>query len=152
MSENRCGTWEEWCELYEYVKNEVLEYPKRFKLPKFMILRLHGLSKGNFIANKHIKPKAFYTYKEILLTFKYYNAVIKPYLRSKQFKDEQHKFNYIMVIIESNINNIALKLEYQQEQTKKIENIEVDYTHDDNINSNYTPRSKIKNDKLKDLW
>lgn len=152
MSKNKHGTWEEWCELYEYVKREVLEYPARFQLSKFMILRLHGLSKGIFIANKRIKPKAFYTYKEILLTFKYYNAVIKPRLKNKQFKSESHRFNYIMAIIENRINDIALKLEYQQEQNNKIENIEVDYNDNNDVNDNYTPKSKIKNDRLKKLW
>lgn len=144
--------WEQWCELYEYVKHEILQYDENMQLPKFMIYRLRGLHKGNFIANKKTKPMAHYGYDVILLTFKICKPDILKAMRNKTFKDEQHKFNYIMTIIESNINDVVLRLKRKQRHKEQIKKMDISQIERQNI-AKYRKKSKeLKNDRLKDLW
>lgn len=140
-----------WKTLYEYVKNDILEYEKNMKLPKFMVLRLQGLSRGQFIANKNQQPLANYEYDVILMTFKACRQDIMRYTKQNIFKDEQHKFNYIMVIIENHINDIVLRLNNVQKQNDKINIFEADHIKSDS--AEYTKKTKeVKSKVLDDLW
>lgn len=144
---------EQWKNLYEYVRSDVLGYTKEMQLPKFMILRLKGLQQGRFMANKNTKPNASYSFYEILLTFKACKLDIQKYTDQKSaFKDEQHRFNYILVIIENNINDIVLRLQNSKQQLKRVESIDVSAIKRE-VKNEYTKKSKdIKNSKLNDLW
>lgn len=144
--------YEEWCELFEYVKKDILGYDSNMNLPKFMILRLRGLHSGNFMSNKNIKPLANYSYKHILLTFKLNKNTIYSYLKrnEKIFKDEKHKFNGIMIIIESKINDIVNMIKKAEEQKEKTENIDVEYYNYDRVE--YKKKDKKENKRLSDLW
>lgn len=144
--------WEDWCTLYEYVKKEILKYDDNMKLPQFMVLRLRGLSKGQFMANKRQKPYAHYSYNVILLTFKACKQDILKYTSQKIFKDEQHKFNYIMVIIENNINDIVLRLKNRQRQQENIATINTAILQRDNVATYQRKTEDVNNDRLKDLW
>lgn len=137
-------------ELCEYVKNEILELPEECKFPKFLALRLRGIHEGKFLANKRIKSMANYSYEIILLTFKIkkYDMLIK--LRQKKlFKDEKHRINYMMAILESSINDIVMmkkNCKKANEHTLKVE------LNNEN-SANYKKKTKqIKNNKLKNLW
>ena len=103
MSKEESQDWEE---LYMYVKN-LMGYDENQSLSKHMVLRLKGLLTGKFIENKNIKDNSNYSYKTILNTFKFCSFDIKNAFRSKSFKDESHKFNYALVIVEKNIYGIA---------------------------------------------
>jgi len=46
-------------------KREIMGYTDE-KLPKYMVLRLKGLERGNFLANKKHTPMANYDFKIIL--------------------------------------------------------------------------------------
>lgn len=142
----------DWCALYDYVKNEIMQYDKDMKLPKFMVLRLRGLHNGNFMANKNHKPQANYGYDVILLTFKACKYDILKYTSQNIFKDEQHKFNYIMVIIENNINDIVLRLKHRENQKNKIKNIDIDNIRRKNIAKYKKKSKKVNNKRLNDLW
>lgn len=142
----------DWDKLYQYVKKEILEYDNSMKLPKFMVLRLRGLANGNFMANKYHKPNANYTYNEILLTFKACKMDIHRYTKTNRFKDEQHKFNYIMVIIENNINDIVLRLKEAERHKKKVQSLDVKHIKRDSGAAYKKKTKEIKNDRLKDLW
>lgn len=139
----------EWTDLYEYVKLNVMGYDDKV-LPKQFILRLRGLSEGKFMANNNTKSQASYTFKEILLTFKLSNAKIQDYIARTSFSNEQHKFNGIMLIIESEINNTKAILERKEKSVKKSESI--DLSHQSAEQAEYKTRGKVTtNDKLKGL-
>ena len=111
----------EFNELYEYVKKDILQYPNDVALPKYLVMRLKGLRDGKFIVNKKIKSKADYPYSVIMLTFKFCKSNILRAIETKNFKNEQMKINYIMVIIENNINDIVLRLKDKEKAEKEAE-------------------------------
>ena len=121
-------------------------------LPKYMVLRLKGLSTGNFMSNKHIQAQASYTFKEILLTFKLCKSKISKYEMSNNgtFTNEQHKFNGIMVIIEANINETIEILNRRKNADDKIESI--DFKHQVTEVAEYKKKGSVDKTKLKELW
>lgn len=143
-------TQNDWIDLYEYVKKDIMEYPNDFKLPKYMVLRLRGLAKGQFIANKKHKPIANYEYKTILYTFKACKLKIIDTIKNTVFNNEQHKFNYIMVVIENNINDMVIRLKNAKKSEEKTINIKLEnHTHE---NAEYKTKSKNINKDLEELW
>ena len=97
-----------WKELYEYVKKNVLGYDDNQALSKTMVLRLKGLLNNKFISNNNIEDTSNYSYKIVLNTFKFCIFDIQKGLRSNSFKDESHKFNYVLKIVESNLNTVYI--------------------------------------------
>ncbi len=149
---NKNQELKDWDSLYQYVKKEIMKYGDDMKLPKYMVLRLKGLNKGQFIANKSQKTYANYSFNIILLTFKACKQDILKYTSQNIFKDEKHRFNYIMTIIENNINEIVLRLDNKKNQEEKIENLKIDNIQD-NKSAKYTKKTKeIQNDRLNELW
>lgn len=113
--------------LYQYVK-KILGYSDDMALPKFMVMRLKGLKDGKFIANNKTKSKASYDYYTIYLTFIYCKDKIQKALQTKKFANEQNKFNYIMAIVENNINDVVIRLKNAKKVEEKIKTSEiVDY-------------------------
>ena len=138
----------EWDELYNYVKKEILKYGEDKKFPKMLVLRLKGLNEGKFCANNNTKPHASYSFGLILTTFKYCKLDIMRAMNSNIFKDESHMINYIMLLVENNINTVYDKLETKKRVETKIENIEIN----EGSKLKYKKKSKeITNKKLKDL-
>ena len=139
---------QDWEELYFYVKN-LMNYDENHSLSKAMILRLKGLLTGKFIENKNIKDCANYSYQTILNTFKLCSPQIQKALRTNNFRDEQHKFNYILKVVESNINNVYLKMKNVEKAKEEAKNVVVEtYSH---VGAEYKPAEK-KKDKFSDLW
>lgn len=141
---------EEWNELCDYVKLEILKYDNSIKFPKHMVLRLKGLKDGKFIANKNTQSQGNYSFSEILMTFKINKILI---LNSTQevnkFKDETHKINYIMAIIESKINDVCDKIRTIELQKIKSQSIEINLNEE---KANYKHKTKeVKNSRLKGL-
>ena len=147
-------TKEEFDTLYQYVKNNILEYDKNLRLPRYFILRLQGLAKGNFISNKSIKPMASYTFTEILYTFKFCSVNIKKAIADKnRFKDEQHLFNTIMVIVEKEINNVVHRLRNLAKIEEKVDDVEIfERKEDIQYQIKDENKSNIFKNKVKDLW
>jgi len=142
---------EDWDELYQYIKKDIFEYTNQ-ALPKYMILRLKGLSEGKFMANNYVKSMAKYEYKHILYTFKINKVKIKDIVNSSRFKNEQHKFNTIMIIIEKDINDVVNRLAQKVKSEEKIEKIDLkNITYEGAEYKNKTNDKKI-NDELKELW
>ena len=139
---------EEWNALGLYVKKEILKYGDDKKFPKMLALRLKGLHEGKFCANNNTKPHADYSFGLILTTFKYCKFDISKAMNSNIFKDESHMINYIMLLVESNINTVYDKLETKKRIETKIENVEIN----EGSRLKYKKKSKeITNKKLKDL-
>lgn len=139
----------DWSDLFEYVKVEVLKYTDK-KLPKYVVLRLQGLKDGKFIGNKKTKSQGEYDYKTILLTFKLCKKKIDDYIGRTEFANEQHMMNGIFIIVESEINNVKDRLK----NAKKSEEIlsTKDLSHQATEQSTYTRQDKKVNTKLKHLW
>lgn len=138
----------EWDELYQYVKIDILQYQDK-KMPKEMVLRLLGLKDGKFYANNKVKAEAVYDYKLILLTFKLMKGTILQCLNNVEIKDERHKVNLIMKIIESEINNVKDRLEAKKKSEEKL--LGTDLSHQIHEQQQYTKKSN-RTDKLKELW
>jgi hypothetical protein len=140
---------QEWDDLYMYVKNEVMGYTSKV-FPKNFVLRLKGLSEGNFVANTSLTIKATYSFKVILLTFKLCKSKINDYLsrNGSSFQSEQHKFYGIMRIVESEINNTVAMLDRRVKSEAKVEVMDVE--HHSAEQAEYTTKGKVKN-KFKEL-
>ena len=143
--------------LYQYVK-KILGYSDDMALPKFMVLRLKGLTEGKFMANKKTKSKASYDYYTIYLTFIYCKDKIQKALQTKKFTNEQNKFNYIMAIVENNINDVVIKLKNAKKSKevaeRQIQKIDIDIHTvlvGNNNGSNATNTDNNLNHKFNDL-
>ena len=148
MSEKDKQDWEN---LYYYVKN-LLGYDENQALSSTMVLRLKGLLTNKFIENKNIEDTANYSYETILNTFKYSSIDIQRALKTNKFSDEMHRFNYILKIVERNINTVYMKTKGIKKSEEKIE--EVDTTIANYTGAKYQVKQDTKNreDKFSDLW
>lgn len=138
----------DWDNLYEYVKR-LLNYDENQSLPKQTILRLKGLSTSKFIENKLIQDNSNYSYEVILNTFKLCSSMIENALRTKTFKDESHKLNYIIKIVEPKINDVYIKMKRAEKAKKEAQHKPIEVVHNDT--AKYKPKNK-KKDKFSDLW
>jgi len=142
----------DWLELCQYVHKEILQYDSDLKFPRHLALRLRGLHSGQFMANKNAKPMASYDYKVILYTFKISkSSIMQCFIANKtKFANENHKINTLMVIIESNINDVVVRLKNAKSAKTKAENIDMGNIFHEG--AEYKAKTKEVNDTLKDLW
>ena len=144
----------DWCELFEYVRKEILEYDSNMKMPKYMILRLRGLRDGKFMANKKQSPLGSYEYKTILMTFKLCKSKINSYIQGNKskFNNEQHKFNGVMIIIENEINNVVEILKKSNKSENKTKSLELKHQVNDNAGYKSNNKKSKINKNLEELW
>lgn len=118
----------EWIELCEYVKLEILRYDDNMKFPSYLALKLKGLKTGNHIANNNIPANACYDDYTILCTFKLCKKKILDYIDKNEtkIKDENHRINLIMKIIEPEINDVYLRIQHKKQSEEKFENTSYD--------------------------
>ena len=140
---------EDWENLYEYVRHNVLGYDENQSLSRNMVLRLKGLLNNKFMANNNTDNTANYSYQVVLNTFKFCMPDIMYGLKNNHFKDEGHKFNYVLKIVESNLNTVYLRMKNADKIKREIETKKVDIPINNNIE--YKPKEKVK-DKFADLW
>jgi len=141
-----------WCELYEYVKQNILGYSKDMKLSKYTILKIQGLENGQNVKNSNQKIEAYYDYKTILLTFKFKKQEIVNAMSKLEFKDEKHKINYIMKIIESNINDIYLRLISNVKHEEKVAEMKIESLESEGADYQRKSDDVEIDDDLIDLW
>jgi len=142
----------EWVELYEYVREKIMGYDKTIKLPKYMVLRLQGLIKGQFLRNKKQQVNAEYDYKTILITFKFCRqSILQAFEKNKTaFADENHKFNYAMIIIDKEINNVVVRLRNGKKSEEKT--IKLELENQIHEGAEYKAKVKKVNKELEELW
>lgn len=145
MTEEEKKSWEN---LYYYVK-KLLNYDENQALSNTMVLRLKGLLTNKFMENNNIESTANYSYDTILNTFKYCSVDIQKALRNNNFKDEQHKFNYILKVVEKNINTVYMKMKNLQRAKEEAKNTTIESPI--HIGAEFKPKEK-KTDKFSDLW
>lgn len=137
-------------ELYEYVRVKVLGYDENQSLEPYIVLRLKGLADGKAIANKKIKDRAHYSYKLILNTFKYCMPDIQRAVERIAFKDTCGKFNYIMRIVENNINTVYIRM--KSVEKAKEEAVKSDVSYAANYVNMFKAKKTNNTKKLDDLW
>lgn len=141
---------QDWEALYFYVKN-LLGYDENQALSSTMVLRLKGLLTNKFIENKNIENSANYSYEVILNTFKFCSSDIYKALRTNNFKDEMHRFNYILKIVEKNINTVYLRMKNVEKIKEEAKNTTIDTVN--HTGAEYQRKTKETNSKLlNDLW
>lgn len=138
----------DWEALYYHVKN-VMGYDENQALSSTMVLRLKGLLTNKFIENGNIEASANYSYETILNAFKYSSLDIQKALRINNFKDEMHKFNYILKIVEKNINTVYMKMKNAERAKEEARNTTLETSA--HIGAEFKPKEK-KKDKFTDLW
>ena len=139
---------QDWDLLYTYVK-ELLGYDKNQALSSTMVLRLKGLLTNKFIENNNIESTANYSYEVILNTFKYCNLDIQKALKTNNFRDEMHRFNYLLKIVEKNINTVYVKMKNVEKAKEEAKNTVVEMpTH---MAAEFKPKEKTT-DKFSNLW
>lgn len=147
MSEQEKQDWEN---LYFYVKS-LLGYDENQALSSTMVLRLKGLLTNKFIENNNIASTANYSYETILNTFKFCSPDIQKALRTNNFKDESHRFNYVLKIVEKNINTVYMRMKSVKKTKEEAENTTIDTAN--HTGAEYQRKTKEVNSKLlNDLW
>lgn len=139
---------QDWESLYYYVKN-LLGYDENQALSSTMVLRLKGLLTNKFIENNNIENTANYSYETILNTFKFCSPDIYRALRTNNFKDEQHKFNYILKIVEKNINTVYMKMKNVEKAKEEAKSVTVEMPI--HTGAKFKPKEKTT-DKFSNLW
>lgn len=141
---------QDWENLYYYVKN-LMGYDNNQALSNTMVLRLKGLLTNKFIENGNITSTANYSYEVILNTFKFCSSDIQKALRTNKFNDEMHKFNFVLKIVERNINNVYMRMKNIEKAKEEAKNTTIDTI--DYIGAEYQRKTKeTANKLLKDLW
>ncbi len=141
---------EEWDALYEYVRTRVMGYDGKQKLEPYIVLRLKGLAEGKAIANRKTKATACYSYLLILNTFKYSMPDIRRAVSRIVFNDTRGKFNYIMRIVENNINTVYIRM--KNAEKAKVEAQESDVSYAANYVNMFKAKKTNSTKKLDDLW
>lgn len=144
--------------LFDYVKYEIMNYSDEKKLSPSMINGLISLRNGKFVRKGDKLTEESYDYYVILTTFKAKKMDIVRSTFGKTFTDDNHKFNYIMVIIKNSINDVAKRIEtVRQQKFKEQELMEIlkvsdrdtDKDKDKDHEDVYEEYKKIQGDKPK---
>lgn len=145
---------EDWITLCEYIKKEILNYDDNMRFPKVLALRLRGLQYGQYIANNNIEREAKYDAYTLLCTFKLCrNRIVNYFLTNEaKIKDEKHKINIMMKIIESEVNDVYIRMQQAKQMQEQKERISSTIPIDTPVAS-YTRKTKdVTNEKLKNLF
>lgn len=145
---------EDWDELYQYVRKNVMGYDENQSLSRTTVLRLKGLLNNKYMANNNIDDTANYSYKVVLNTFKFCMPDIQKGLKVNNFRDENHKINYIFKIVENNLNTVYMRMKNAEKNKRDISTININTPINPDIlkpKEKEKPKEKSKN-KYSNLW
>lgn len=141
---------------------DILGY-ERTSLARDKVLRLKGITRGQFIANNSCNTEAVFSHEDLMKTIIEYKDAIKKGIERNRIEDDVHKFLYACKVIESNIDRVSersKKYKALQNQPKKendsIKYYDEDYSkkimenHKKNKESNAS--SDIFENMIEDLW
>ena len=142
-----------WVELCEYVKRDILGYDENMKFPTYLAQRLQGIKRGEYIANNNQDENAHYDDFVLLCTFKYCKSKILNYYRKneKKIKDERHRINIALKIVENHLNDVYLRVKKARELKEKMENNSIENQSYENI-AEYKKKTTEVNNKMKGLF
>lgn len=121
------------------------------KPPASLFQRLEGLRCGEYIPTGK-DTGIEYPYDVIRFTFMAMAGNIRSALKSVDFKDESHKINYILVIIEKNINDIYASVLRNKKAKEKLDKMETDFNPE--VADRFINTEKPKSAELfgDDMW
>lgn len=143
---------EQWDNLYQYVKKEIMLYDNSQALSRNIVLGLKGLTQGKEVANNNIQSTANYSFELILLTFKFCKSQIFKSISGKNFKSDVQKFIYIKRIVENNINDVYNRLNNVKKSEEKVEIVDTSNIYHDGASYKNTQTNVKNDDKYKDMW
>lgn len=136
--------------MYAYMKR-LLGYDENQMLPRSVVLRLKGMLNGKLMANNTTSDNAHYSFQVLLMTLKYSTPAIQRAFNNVRFVDESHKVNYIMRIVENNINTVYMRMRNASAQKEKA--VEIASSEIGTKDVEYKPKKKAdKNDRFSNLW
>lgn len=141
-----------WDLIYEYVRTSVMGYDKNQSLSTIMVLRLKGLLTNKFMENNNTPDTANYSYQVVLNTFKFCIPDIQKALKNNTFKDEIHKFNYIIKIVESNLNTVYMRMRDAEKSKEEKDNHDISYAANYNNTFKMKETKQGNSKKFEDLW
>lgn len=141
---------EEFGELYNYIRHNIMGYTDDYALPSWMVMRLKGMRHGKYYENKNTKNMGSYSFPVILYTFKSCAPSIQYAISNKQFDNERNKFNYIMKIVEGSLNDVALRLERAQKLEQEVQKAEA--PKENGYVDMFKAKEHRTNKKLDELW
>lgn len=141
-----------WNELYDFVKYKIFNFDDDQALSQETVLRLKGLTENKYISNNKIANTANYSYAVILNTFKYCFLDITKALKTHSFKNDTHKINYIIKIVEPNINTVYMRMKQAEINKKSFEKSEDASTFRDYESRFVATPSKKGKYNYDDMW
>lgn len=143
---------DQWIELCEYVKKEILQYDDNMDFPSYLALKLQGLKRGQFIANNNAKEHANYDDYTILCAFKLCRNKILDYLsrNESKIKDEEHRINLIIKMVKPEINDVYIRLKQAENRKEKI--ADTNFDNQFNKGAEYKKQTKKVNERMKNLF
>lgn len=143
----------DWIDLCKYIEKKIMKYDENQTLTTAFCRRLRGLRVGTFAGKVPNTKKCDYPYKVIYYTFVTKSQDILKACESIRFKDESHKINYIMQIVENSINDVYERMKKKAEATRIIEEAPVDNTFVLAVEgAEYKKKEQKKDTSLEGLW
>ena len=145
-------------EVCQYIKTEILGIDKKFNVPRMLVDRILGLHSGQYAPRKNSKVFGEevngYPYEVILKTVKYKKLEMVISLKDQsKFKDDQHKINHVIVIIQNHINDVYWKLKQKEESDKRLDSLDIKFNENQQeFKSNAKITENKVSKKLKHLW
>lgn len=118
----------DWEKLYIYFQREILGTTGSSKLQKHYVARLLGLKVGKYMPNNTNTrgTKQGYSFPVILNTFKYCKRQIEWAKKHVKFQSSIHEVDYIMAIVQNNIDMIQKRTDEMEARNKRIEKIKTE--------------------------
>lgn len=122
---NKALETSDWDKLYNYFKKEILELDDGASLTKHATERLLGMRVGRYKPNATNTRviKQGYPFKVILNTLKFKKSAIEHALKTVPFKNHEHKIDYIMRIVQNDLDFVQKRMEMAERNQRRIEKI-----------------------------
>lgn len=146
--ESRAAETSDWDKVYKYFKFQIMHLDAGTNLSPHAVERLQGLRVGQYKphATNTRTIKRGYSFAVILNTLKYSKRSIDYAMKHVHFKSDEHMIDYIMKIVQNNINFIQRRmksLEHQREKAEKLKKEEVTTTRGATYKRKGTGRRKV---------
>lgn len=111
-----------WDALYMYVKNSVFELDPKLNLSQYTIMRLRGMAQGLFVGQDREQCDLTYGYRAVLAAFDKVAPLLRYGLQTMQFKDAQHRINWVFAIVEPHLNEAFKNEEAERKRQEDLMN------------------------------
>lgn len=139
-------------ELSEYIRKEIFEYTEKEKTPQYFWKRIAGIKCGEFVPRTGMKEEpCYYSYGDILIVFKMCKYDISNMINNMEFKDEHHKINCVLKIIQANMIPIMRTVEKNRKNTLKEPDISEIKKYQETTTDNYKSKSKDIDESLEEF-